>query len=258
MSDQFASSSVSRLRRRSERGSHDKQAVYAILDASLVCHIAYIVEAQVFATPTLFWRVDDVLYWHGSRHGRMIQAHSAGQRVCVTVSHLDALNLGRSGIASSIQYRSVMAFGTTEPISDAAEKRIHMAGLIERKFPGRASELRPIHDHEIEQITVIRMQIDEATAKVKSGGVIERSEEDYAVATWAGVIPVMQTLGRPIPDHHLLVSSDLPASVAAYSEGRRLDQALSDVARSAQGARGKITDHAASFERTDRLAPPRG
>jgi uncharacterized protein len=84
-------------------------AVYAILDASLVCHIAYVVDGQAYATPTLFWRDNNVLYWHGSKRGKMIRTHSERQRVCVTVSHLDALNLGRSGIASSVQYRSVMA-----------------------------------------------------------------------------------------------------------------------------------------------------
>jgi nitroimidazol reductase NimA-like FMN-containing flavoprotein (pyridoxamine 5'-phosphate oxidase superfamily) len=234
MSDQFEPSSLSRLNRRPERGSHDKEAVYTILDAAIVCHIGYVADGQAYATPTLFWRDGDVLYWHGSKHGRMIRAHSAQQRVCVTVSHLDALNLGRSGIASSIQYRSVMALGTTQPIIDATEKRIQMAKLIDRQFSGRASELRPIHDHEIDQITVIRMPIDEATAKVKTGGVVERGEEDYEVAAWAGVIPIAQTIGQAVPDHRLLVGPGLPTNVAAYGEGRRLDQVLSEAVRTPQ------------------------
>lgn len=232
MPDQFQPSALSRPSRRPERGSHDKQAVYDILDASLVCHIGYVVDGQPFATPTLFWRDGDVLYWHGSRHGRMISTHAGGVRVCVTVSHLDALNLGRSGIASSIQYRSVMAFGTTQPITDADEKRLHMGRLIDRQFPGRTAELRPIHDHEIEQITVIRMPIDEATAKVKAGGVAERSEQDYEVATWAGVIPVAMMVGSAAPDQRLLVSASLPDNVSPYAPGRRLDQILSEAQRS--------------------------
>lgn len=231
MPAQFQPSALSRPSRRPERGSHDKQAVYEILDASLVCHIGYVVDGQPFATPTLFWRDGDALYWHGSRHGRMITAHTGGVRVCVTVSHLDALNLGRSGIASSIQYRSVMAFGTTRPIMDAEEKRHHMGRLIDRQFPGRTSELRPIHDHEIEQITVIRMPIDEATAKVKAGGVIERSEQDYEIPTWAGAIPVATTVGSAVPDQRLLVSPSLPSNVAPFVSGRRLDQVLSEAFR---------------------------
>ena len=226
MQDKFEPSDLSRPVRRPERGSHDKQSVYDILDASLVCHIGYIADGQAFATPTLFWRDTGLLYWHGSKRGRMIRALSEGQKVCVTVSHLDALNLGRSGIASSVQYRSVMAFGTTQPISDSAEKRVQMGRLIDRKFPGRTSELRPIRDEEIDQITVIRMPIDEATAKVKSAGVMEHGEDDYAVPTWAGVIPVKMTIGELVPDRRLLVSSHPPGNVAAYAVGRALGEAL--------------------------------
>ena len=231
MQDKFEPSDLSRPVRRPERGSHDKQSVYDILDASLVCHIGYIADGQAFATPTLFWRDTGLLYWHGSKRGRMIRALSEGQKVCVTVSHLDALNLGRSGIASSVQYRSVMAFGTTQPITDAAAKRHQMGRWIERKFPGRTSELRPIYDNEIDQITVIRMPIDEATAKVKSGGVVERSEEDYAIPTWAGVIPFKMTIGPSIPDTRLLVGADLPDNVAAYAEGRALGDVLLEAVR---------------------------
>ena len=226
MSAQYHASGLSRLARKPERGSHDKSAVYAILDASLVCHIGYVADGQAFSTPTLFWRQDDLLYWHGSKASRMIRAHSDGQRVCVTVSHLDALNLGRSGIASSVQYRCVMAFGTTEPITGAAQKRQQMCRLIDRQFPGRSKELRSIHDHEIEQITVIRMQIDEATAKVKTGGVIERSEDDYDVETWAGVIPITQTVGAAVRDHRLAEGQEKAANVSVYGEGCRLDQVL--------------------------------
>lgn len=226
MSDSFETSTISRLRRKPERGRYDRQAVYDILDGALVCHIAYVAGGQAYATPTLFWRSGDTLYWHGSKHGRMIRALADGQRVCVTVSHLDALNLGRSGIASSVQYRSVMAFGVTEPITAAGEKRTQMGRLIDRKFPGRTMELRAIQDHEIDQITVIRMPIDEATAKVKDGGVVERSEEDYRFAAWAGVIPITQTVGTAVPDDRLRAGSSPSASVAAYAPGRRLDEVL--------------------------------
>ncbi len=226
MSGSFEVTELSRLSRKRERGSHERSNIYAILDCSLVCHIGYVVDGQAFATPTLFWRDEDVLFWHGSSKSRMIRALSAAQRVCVTVSHLDALNLGRSGIASSVQYRSVMAFGTTQPITDAAEKRLQMSRLIDRQFPGRSTELRPIHDHEVDQITVIRMPIEEATAKTKAGGVVERSEADYQVATWAGVIPIVQTIGTAVPDDRGVAHFQKPANVASYGEGQRLDTVL--------------------------------
>jgi hypothetical protein len=133
-----------------------------------------------------------------------------------------------------------MAFGRTQPITDAAEKRVQMGRLIDRKFPGRTSELRPIHDHEIDQITVIRMPIDEATAKVKADGVLERGEEDYEIATWAGVIPIGLTIGAAVPDERLLVNPCLPANVAEYAEGRRPSSSLRGPSRSdvREGARG--------------------
>lgn len=238
MPDEFTVSDLSRLSRKTDRGSHGRKAIYDILDASIVCHVAYVANGQPFATPTLFWRDGDELYWHGSKHGRMIRTLSQRQRVCVTVSHLDAFNLGRSGIASSVQYRSVMAFGTTEPITEATEKRKQMARLIDRKFSGRSGELRAIHDHEIDQITVIRMPIDEATAKVKADGVAERSEADYALPAWAGVIPVRTTIGPISPDHRLQGHSDVPDNVAPYAEGRPLEDAL----RQAAGQRSSDVD----------------
>lgn len=230
MPDQFTATALSDLTRKSDRGSHDKSDVYAILDAALVCHIAYTVDGQPFATPTLFWRNGDTLYWHGSSHGRMISCHAQGQRVCLTVTHLDALNLGRSGIASSVQYRSAMVFGTTRAITEPDQKRIHMAQLIDRKFPGRSADQRAIHDHEINGITVIEMPIEEAAAKVKSGGVVERTEADYDIPVWAGVIPIAQTVGVAEPDPRLSSDIEMPSNVAAYGTNRRLDEVLSHCA----------------------------
>ena len=205
------------------------------MDAAVVCHIAYTVEGQAYATPALFWREGDDLYWHGSRHGKMISTLEKGQRVCVTVTHLDAFNLGRSGKASSVQYRSVMAFGTTVAVDDPAEKKHQMGNLINRKFPGRTRGLRPIHDEEIDQILMVRMPIEEAAAKVKNEGVIETSEEDYDIATWAGVIPVEMRIGQAIPDQRLKVAPDLPSEADAYQDGRSLAEVLSEMAKANKG-----------------------
>ncbi|MEM7748796.1 MAG: pyridoxamine 5'-phosphate oxidase family protein [Pseudomonadota bacterium] len=234
MADEYAPIRSSRLNRRPDRGSHNRQDVYDILDAAVVCHIGYTVEGQAYATPTLFWRVDDALYWHGSRHGKMISTLAKGQRVCVTVTHLDAFNLGRSGKASSVQYRSVMAFGTTLAVDDPAEKKRQMGNLINRKFPGRTRKLRPIHDEEIDQILMVRMPIEEAAAKVKSEGVIETSEEDYEIEAWAGVIPVEMKIGQAIPDQRLGVAPVLPTEANAYREGRSLAEVLSEMAKANQ------------------------
>lgn len=226
MSEMFPAGPRSSLSRRVERGSHDKAAVFAILDASLVAHIGYEIDGQPYVTPTLFWRDGATLYWHGSRQGRTIRTLAQGRRVCVTVSQLDGFVLGRSGIASSIEYRSVMAFGMTRAIDERAAKKVQMSRLIDRQFPGRAATLRPTHDSEIDQIMVIEMPIDEATAKVKFGGPNERAESDFDTPVWAGTIPVRQTLGLAKPDPRLAPGIEPTTEVHRMAAGTVLDDAL--------------------------------
>jgi uncharacterized protein len=231
MTERFPATPRNALTRRIDRGSQDKASVFAILDASLVAHIGYELDGQPYVTPTLFWRDGETLYWHGSRHGRTIRNLAAGRRVCVTVSHLDGLVLGRSGIASSIEYRSVMAFGTTRAIDDRAAKKTQMARLIDRQFPGRAETLRPTHDSEIDQIMVIEMPIDEATAKIKVGGPNEREPTDFDISVWAGIIPVRQILGRAEPDPRLVSGIAKAANVERLADGVALGDALTEAAR---------------------------
>ena len=139
-----------RLRRRHERGRFDKATVYDILDAAMVCHIAYTIDGQPFCTPTGFWRENDKLYWHGSSASRMIRSQSDGVPVCVTVTHLDAIVLARSGFHHSVNYRSVMAFGTARLVTDEAEKLAALDGFVDRFFPGRSKEIRPANKQEID------------------------------------------------------------------------------------------------------------
>jgi uncharacterized protein len=221
----FPPSDRTRLRRRPQRGRYDEASVFAVLDAGVICHIAYIVDGQPFVTPTAYWREGRRLYWHGSAASRMITTHAAGVPVCVTVSHLDGLVLGRSGFTHSILYRSVMAFGRTEAITDREAKRQAMHAFIDRLYPGRPAELRRLHDAELDAITVIGMTIDEAAAKVRDGGVIEK-EEDLGFPAWAGVIPVRTVVGAPVPDARLAVEPTPPPSLAAFAAGARLDELL--------------------------------
>src|SRR3984957_14345469 len=118
----FPVSNRNRVRRKPDRGRFDRATVYDILDAAMVAHIAYVLDGQPYCTPTGFWREDDKLYWHGSSASRMIRGQSAGVAVCVTATHLDAIVLARSGFHHSVNYRSVMAFGTARLVNDAVEK----------------------------------------------------------------------------------------------------------------------------------------
>ncbi|HEX9464541.1 MAG TPA: pyridoxamine 5'-phosphate oxidase family protein [Alphaproteobacteria bacterium] len=221
----FPPSDKTRLRRRPQRGHYDDATIFAVLDAGVICHIAYTIDGEPYVTPTAYWRDGRRLYWHGSAASRMIATHAAGVKVCVTVSHLDGLVLGRSGFTHSLLYRSVMAFGRTEAVTDREAKRHAMHAFIDRLYPGRPRELRPLHAAELNAITVIAMPIDEAAAKIRDGGVIEK-EEDFGFPAWAGVIPLRTVIGAPIADARLAVDPAPPATLAAFTAGARLDDVL--------------------------------
>jgi nitroimidazol reductase NimA-like FMN-containing flavoprotein (pyridoxamine 5'-phosphate oxidase superfamily) len=143
-SDAFAVSERNRVRRLHERGRYDRASIYPILDAAMICHIAYVIDGQSYCTPTAFWREGDHLYWHGSSASRMLQSQRDGVPVCLTVTHLDSLVLARCGFNHSVDYRSAMCFGTAHIIDDPTEKSA--AGSDDQPILSRAgSDAAPKH-----------------------------------------------------------------------------------------------------------------
>ena len=234
MSDTYPVSRRNKVVRRHERGRYDKDGVHAILDGALVAHIAYVMEGQPFCTPTAFWREDDWLYWHGSSASRMIRFQKPGVPVCVTVMHLDALVLARSAFHHSVNYRSVMAFGTARLVEDEAGKRRAMDGFIDRFYPGRSALLRPPLAQEVKATSFVAMEIEQASAKIRDTHVSD-DEEDYALPIWAARYPVRQVIGEaePCPRQHAGVS--VPAGMAPYRPGRTLDAVLGEATRAGAG-----------------------
>jgi uncharacterized protein len=218
---------VNRVKRLHERGSYDRAAVHAILDAAALAHIAYVVDGQPYCTPTLFWREGDQLYWHGSSASRMLRNQSEGEPVCLTVTHLDSLVLARSGFNHSVDYRSVMAFGRAHVIDDPDEKARALAAMIDRFYPGRWETLRPATKQEIKATGVIGMTIDQASAKVRAKGIGD-DEEDYALPIYAERIPVRTVIGTQEPCPRLLPGVERPATLAGYAQGRPLEEALKE------------------------------
>lgn len=214
-----------RLRRRHERGSFDRATVYDILNSSLVAHIAYVIDGQPFCTPTGFWREGDNLYWHGSSASRMIRSQSAGTAVCLTVTHLDGMVLARSGFHHSVNYRSVMAFGTARLVADPIEKRRLMDGFVDRLYPRRSGDIRPPTAQETKATGFVVMPIDEASGKIRFTHVGD-DEEDYALPIWAARIPVRQVLGEPEPCPRQLPGVHTPEGLGGYRAGRSLDEVL--------------------------------
>jgi nitroimidazol reductase NimA-like FMN-containing flavoprotein (pyridoxamine 5'-phosphate oxidase superfamily) len=191
-----------RIRRLPKRARYDRETLYAILDAGFVCHIGYVIDGQPYVTPTAYWREGDAVYWHGSSKSRMLLALEKQPRICLTVMHLDGLVVARSGFHKSVNYRSAMLFGRPCKVTEPEEKLAKMAQFVERLYPGRWPELRPVTRQELKAMSVFGLRIDEAVAKVRSGPPVD-DEPDYALPIWAGVVPVRQVLGAPEDDGRL-------------------------------------------------------
>jgi uncharacterized protein len=223
----FSPTDRSQVRRRPQRAAYDEASVYAILDAGIMAHVGYVIDGQPFVTPTAYWREGRKLYWHGAAASRMLATVAEGAPVCLTVSFLDGFVVGRSGITHSLNYRSVMAFGRARLVADAAVKRAAMDAFIDRLYAGRPVKLRPTTDEELRRISLVEMEIEEASAKVKDTGVTELPADD-GWAAWFGVFPVETRIGAALPDPR--VDGRPTADLAAYAEGARLDDALATAA----------------------------
>jgi len=203
----------SRVKRLHERGAYDFETITAILDAGLLCHVGYIIDAQPYVTPTAYWREGEHLYWHGSSASRMLRTMEKGVDVCFTVSHLDGLVLARSGFNHSINYRSVMLFGRARKIEDDGAKLRALESFVEHLFPGRWKQLRPATAQEVKATTVLSMAIEEGSAKVRTGWPHD-NDDDYSWPVWAGVVPVRAVMQSPVPDERLADTWEPPACLA--------------------------------------------
>lgn len=213
--DRFTPTARSKAKRLYKRAAYDHETIHAVLDAGLVCHVGYVIDGQPYVTPSCYWREGETLYWHGSSASRMLRAVKQGIPVCLTVTHFDGLVLARSGFHSSINYRCVMAFGTARAVTDKAAKTAALEAFVERLTPGRWATLRPMTDKELKATTVVSMEIEEASAKLRDGQP-EDDEEDYALDIWAGVVPVRQSVGKPQPDPRLKGGVELPEHLKNY------------------------------------------
>jgi len=220
----------SRVRRHPERAHYDRETVFAILDAALMCHIGYLIDGRPYVTPTLFWREGERLYWHGSSASRMLRTQRTGIPVCVTVSHVDGLVLARCAFRHSLNYRAVMAFGPAEIVDDARAKEAGCNAFIERVYPGLTARMRPITPQELKATTLMRMVIEEASAKIRADGPLDL-ETDYDSDCWAGVVPIAQRLGAPIPDQRVPPRGNREQEIGHFAEGAAFDEALLALAR---------------------------
>jgi nitroimidazol reductase NimA-like FMN-containing flavoprotein (pyridoxamine 5'-phosphate oxidase superfamily) len=215
--EQAAPSARTRVRRRSGRGRYDREAIEAILDEGLVGHVAFAVDGQPYAIPMLYARDGDQLYLHGSPLSRLVGEIADGLKVCLTVTLIDGLVLARSAFHHSVNYRSVVAFGAGRPIRDRERKRDALRALVERIVPGRSDAVRGPNDSELDATEVLALELDEASAKIRSGPPLD-SSSDYGLQTWAGELPLRLAARAPVPDSRCTLP--VPAYLHNYSRAR--------------------------------------
>ncbi len=217
--DSMKTSGRTELRRLPKRGAHDAVTINAILDAGFVAHVGFQVDGQPFVIPTLYGREGALLYLHGSVASRMLRELATGVAACVTVTLVDGLVLARSAFNHSINYRSVVAFGTARRIDDAEKKMRALRAISEHVIAGRWKDVRGPSQQELKVTDVLEFTIEEASAKIRTGPPVD-DEEDYALPVWAGVLPLRTEAAPPVADSRLQPGTVTPDYVVGY---RRLE-----------------------------------
>ncbi|HTB94656.1 MAG TPA: pyridoxamine 5'-phosphate oxidase family protein [Candidatus Sulfotelmatobacter sp.] len=215
MPDSFAVSDRTRVVREANRAVYDREAIYKILDEGFVCHVGFAAEGQPFVIPTMFARVGDAIYFHGSAASRMLRGAAGGLPVCITVTLTDGLVLARSVFNHSMNYRSVVALGTATVIGDPAEKLAALRAFTEKLIPGRWEDARQPNEKELKATSILKLPLAEVSAKVRTGGV-EDDAEDYALSVWAGIIPLRLVADEAIRDERCDASIPTPVYAANF------------------------------------------
>ncbi|HEV8432380.1 MAG TPA: pyridoxamine 5'-phosphate oxidase family protein [Thermoanaerobaculia bacterium] len=197
-----------------ERGRYDAATVHAILDEALICHVGFIVHDAPVVIPTIHWRDGDTLYFHGSPASGMLRNMRNGVPACVTVTLLDGLVMARSAFHHSMNYRSAVIFGIAREVT-GEEKLRALDLLVEHVCRGRSADVRPPNEVELRKTLVLALPIEEASAKIRTGGPAD-DEEDYALDIWAGVIPLRLTPQSPISDDRLRNGIAVPEYATDY------------------------------------------
>lgn len=199
----FTPTDRTRVKRRPQRAIYDREQVYSILDEGYVCHVGFEVEGRPVVIPTAYGRAGDQIYIHGSSASRMLRSLAEGIDVCVTVTLVDGLVLGRSAFHTSMNYRSVVMFGNARMVTAREEKLEALRCFTNHVIPGRWEEVRQPTDQELTATSALVLPLEEVSAKVRTGGPID-DEEDYQFPVWAGVVAVRAVTGELTPDGHLL------------------------------------------------------
>jgi hypothetical protein len=206
---EFEQTSRNQVRRIAKRGKYDKETIYRILDEAFLCHVSFSIDGQPFIIPTLFARVEDSIYIHGSHISRMLKTLSEGVRICLCVTLVDGLVLARSAFHHSMNYRSAVVFGTGKLVDSEAEKLLALKAISDNLLPERWEDCRQPNAKELNVTSVIRIEIEEASAKIREGMPVD-DDSDMNLPIWAGILPISQKFSKPIADEKLSAKIPLP------------------------------------------------
>jgi nitroimidazol reductase NimA-like FMN-containing flavoprotein (pyridoxamine 5'-phosphate oxidase superfamily) len=213
---EFAKSEKNSIKRLPKRGYYNRETIYRILDEALICHVGFAVGGQPYVIPINFARIDDTIVLHGAKASRLLKHVEAGHPVCVEATIVDGLVLARSVFHHSVNYRSAVLFGKGRLVVDEEEKLAALEAVTEHLIPGRWKEARLPNRKELKATSVVSIQIDEASAKVRVGPPVD-DEEDYALPVWAGVLPLQEMALSPLQDELQSPTVPLPGYIEQYS-----------------------------------------
>jgi nitroimidazol reductase NimA-like FMN-containing flavoprotein (pyridoxamine 5'-phosphate oxidase superfamily) len=212
----FQKNNKNTIKRLPKRGHYERETIYQILDEALICHVGFVQNGQPYVIPTNFARVDDTIVLHGAKASRLLKQIETGHPVCVETTIVDGLVLARSVFHHSVNYRSVVLFGTGRLIQDEREKLHALEAVTEHLISGRWKDARLPNAKELNATSVVSIRIDEASAKVRVGPPVDE-EEDYALPVWAGVLPLQEIASSPLQDELQSGEISLPDYIAGYS-----------------------------------------
>ena len=215
----FTKTKKTRIQRLPKRGHYDRETIYQILDEALICHVGFVEDDQPYVIPINFARVEDTIVLHGAKASRLLKHIEAGHPICVEATIVDGLVLARSVFHHSVNYRSVVLFGGGRLVVDEEEKLAALEAVTEHLIPGRWKEARLPNPKELNATSVVSIQINEASAKVRVGPPVD-DEEDYTLPVWAGILPLRELPLPPIQDELQSEGVPVPQYVADYSRNQ--------------------------------------
>jgi len=212
----FTPTERTKVHRKPDRGSYDRELIYRILDEAFVCHVGFIVDGMPFVVPTNYVRVGDKLFLHGSVASRLMKTLGSGAPFCLSVTLLDGIVCSPTATGHSVNYRSVVVMGKAEPVEGETAKREAMRDFVEHVIRGRWATVRPPSEQELKGTMVLAVPLVEASAKVRTGFAVD-DDKEYSVTGWTGVIPMKWTAQTPVPDPRGNPKNPIPANIANYS-----------------------------------------